>query len=265
MRGATSWLARSDLSSLRDMVSRNPQGSDGKDKTRVVFVLPSLMRAGAETQTVDLVNSLCPDTFEKHLFIFEDQLDQLARVDQRSVRVHHVPRRTRTDLAPSRALAKLIDSRNIDVVHCSLQIALFVGWMAARFCHTKPRLVLALHTTTNRGRREEWFDRVLYQWMMRSCDLVICVCQAQKNVWDAKFPFLSSRTVVVYNGVDTEYFQPDRTGRAREEIRTKLDIPQGADVACCIAAFRREKGHLILLEAFAACMGEAASAMSTVS
>ena len=233
--------------------------NDGQFKARVMFVLPSLKRAGAETQTVDLVNGLCETNFEKHLFTFEAQQDQLDRVNRQNVIVHHRPRTSRTDLEPSRALARLLDSHHIEVVHCSLQIALFVGWAAIALSDVKPRLVVALHTTVNRGWREELFDRLIYQWMMRSCDLVICVCKAQKSFWDDKYPFLKSSTVVVYNGVDPSVFQPDSTGDRRRATRISLGIPEDATVACCIAAFRPEKGHLVLLEAFAAVLREDAS------
>lgn len=216
----------------------------------MVFVLPSLARAGAETQVVNLVNGLDPARFEKHLFVFERQLDQLDRVDRDRLQFHHHSRRHKFDVDPAVQLARLIDDRRINIVHCSLQIALFVGWLAIRLARHKPRLVLALHTTVNKNQRDELFDRFFYQWLMRSCDQVICVCQAQKSHWQAKYPFLRGRIMVIYNGVDPNWFDPEKTVESGIQLREKLGIPADAFVACCIAAFRPEKGHGYLLEAF---------------
>ncbi|MDJ0928064.1 MAG: glycosyltransferase family 4 protein [Gammaproteobacteria bacterium] len=221
------------------------------DRLRVAFVLPSLVRAGAETQTVNLVNGLADRAFEKHLFVFESNMDQADRVRQPGVALHHVSRRSKFDLAPVRALARLIDEKEIDVLHCSLQIALFMGWCARRVSRRKPRLLVALHTTHNRSRREDMFDLLLFQWLMRSCNRIICVCQAQERHWQNKYAFLRGRTQVIYNGVDTEFFSPDTVSDAGAKLRRELGIAPDAVVACCIAAFRPEKGHDILLRAFA--------------
>ena len=222
----------------------------GESLIRTVFVLPSLMRAGAETQVVNLVNGLDSACFEKHLFVFEQQLDQLDRVDRDRVCFHHHLRRHKYDIRPAIQLARLIDERHIDIVYCTLQIALFVGWLAIRLAKHKPRFVLNLQTTVNRNLKDELFDRFFYQWLMRSCNPVICACQAQENHWQAKFSFLRGRTVVIYNGVDTEWFDPDKGAVRGERLREQHHIPEDAFVACCIAAFRPEKGHRYLLQAF---------------
>lgn len=217
---------------------------------KVLFVLPSLVRAGAETQVVNLVNGLDPACFEKHLFVFEHQLDQLDRVDRERLQFCHSPRQHRFDIAPAIRLARLIDEQYIDIVHCSLQIALFMSWLAIQLAKRKPRLVFSLHTTVNRNRRDELFDRLLYQWLMRSCDLIICVCKAQETYWQEKYPFLYRRTKVVYNGVDAEWFNPETVSALGTQLRARHGVPENAFLACCIAAFRPEKGHRYLLNAF---------------
>ena len=213
-------------------------------------MVPSLVRAGAETQVVSLVNGLDRAHFEKHLFVFEPQLDLLGQVDTSRLQFHHYPRQYKFDIAPAVKLACLIDERQIDVVHCSLQIALLVGWLAIRIAKHKPQLVLALHTTVNRDQKYEVFDKVLYQWLMRSCNLVICVCKAQESYWQEKYPFLRQRMTVIYNGVDTGWFNPETARASSAQLRENCNIPKHAFTACCIAAFRPEKGHRHLLNAF---------------
>jgi len=218
--------------------------------TKVLFVLPSLLRGGAEVQTVDLLNALSPAQFEKYLVTFEKGLGQKERINTESVRFTHSQRRSRFDRSPAREIARLIDERQIDVVHCSLQIAMFMGWLAVRYSSRKPKLIVVLHTTLNRNLKNELFDRLLYQWLMHGFDKVICVCHAQEKHWQRKFPFLVGKTQVIYNGVDTEQFDPEVHQQTGRTLRRQLGIPEQAKVICHIAGFRPEKGHAILLDAF---------------
>jgi glycosyltransferase involved in cell wall biosynthesis len=217
---------------------------------KVLFVLPSLLRGGAEVQTVDLVNGLNPIQFEKFLVTFEKPLDQKERIDAKSVRFLHFTRRSKFDRSPARAIAHIIDSQHIDIVYCSLQMALLMGSLAVRYSSHKPKFIVALHTTINRSLKYEIFDRLLYQWLMRNCNKVICVCHAQEQHWQRKFPFLIGKTRVIHNGVDTEKFSREISLQAGRTLRQQLGISEQAKVICHIAGFRQEKGHFILLDSF---------------
>lgn len=217
---------------------------------KVLFIVPSLMRAGAETQLIDLINGLPKEEFGKYLLSFESGLDQLSRVNQNEVVFVHVPRRYKYDLAVAKAIATLIDEEQIVTVHCSLQISLFMGWLGIRLAKRKPALMVTVHTTLNRSFREEAFDWLLYQWLMRSCDKVLFVCRSQATHWQQKFPFLKSRAVVVHNGINAEYFRREPFEEAGRKLREELAIPTNAVVLCHVAAFRPEKGHDVLLAGF---------------
>lgn len=217
---------------------------------KALFVLPSLLRGGAEVQTIDLVNGLNTARFEKYLVTFEKQLGQRERIDTENVVFANFVREWKFDRSPARRIARLIDERQIDVVHCSLQIAMLMGWLAIRYSCRKPKLIVALHTTINRDSKNELFDKVLYQWLMRSCDKVICVCHAQEKHWQRKFPFLIGKTQVIYNGIDIEKFNPEMHQQMGRTLRQQLGISIQDKVICHIAGFRPEKGHAILLEAF---------------
>lgn len=218
---------------------------------KVLFIVPSLMRAGAETQLIDLIGGLPKEEFGKYLLSFESNLDQLSRVNRKEVSFRHVPRRYKYDFGVAKAAAKLIDQEQIDVVHCTLQIALFVGWLGIKLARRKPLLMVTVHTTMNRAFREEAFDRVLYQWLMRGCLKVIFVCERQAEHWQRKFTFLKSRAVVVHNGIDAEHFSRESFEEVGRQLKAQLGIPVDAIVVCHVAAFRPEKGHKILLAAFA--------------
>jgi glycosyltransferase involved in cell wall biosynthesis len=217
----------------------------------VMFVLPGLFRAGAETQVVDLVNQIDPARVRAHLFTFEPYLDQLERLNRPQVTHHYVERRGKFDLAPARALGRLLDELEIDVLHCTLQFALLVGSLGWWFSRRRPRLSVAVHTTLNRTGKDDLLDRLLYQWLMRRCGRIVFVCDAQRLHWQRKFPFVARLAETVHNGIDVARFEPEAARRAGQLFRQQHGIAPDAIVMAHVAAFRPEKAHPIVLAALA--------------
>lgn len=217
------------------------------NRIKTLFVVPSLGRAGAETQVVNLANTLDTRVFDKRLVTFERNLDQLSRLE---VVHHHAARRYKFDLGPAKSLARLIDNCQVDVVHCTLQFALLYGWIASSLSRKKPSIVVAVHTTLSPSIKAELLNRMLYQWLMRRCARVVFVCDAQREYWLKKYPALSDKSVVVHNGVDPSRYDLYQLERAGWDLRRSLGIPEASVVIGHVAAFRPEKGHAVLLEAF---------------
>ncbi|WP_161036746.1 glycosyltransferase family 4 protein [Duganella fentianensis] len=221
-----------------------------------MFVVPSLIRAGAETQVIDLVNQIDPGQMRVHLFTFERQLDLLEKLDRSKVSHHQCVRRSKYDLQPARELGRLIDELEIDVVHCTLQFALLCGWLARRYSRRQPRLIVSVHTTLNRDFKGDVLDWVMYQWLMRACDQIIFVCDAQRHHWIRRFPFIAATAVTIHNGINVARFDPSQTAPAGVALRAQLGIPADAVVLAHVAAFRPEKAHQVLLQALAQVMPE---------
>jgi glycosyltransferase involved in cell wall biosynthesis len=217
--------------------------------TNTLFIVPSLSRAGAETQVVSLVNGLANEDFRKFVFCFEPNIDQRSRLEQ-NIPFYHVPRRYKFDIRPIFAAARLINELHIEIVHCTLEISLLFGWLGARLAKRKPKLVAAIHTTVNVSRKGDFFNLYLFRWLLRNCKAVIFVCEAQKSYWQKRFPFLEQTSHVIHNGVDVDHFCREQWAEHAIQQRRSLGIPREATVICHVAAFRPEKGHGILLEAF---------------
>lgn len=211
--------------------------------------MPSLRHGGAEMQVVHLVNGLDAAKFEPHL-LYYDKGDALrGRIDTAKVRIYRLRKTGRFGFDLASALARIIDEREIDIVHCTLQYSLFLAWMARMRARRTPALVCAIHTTINRSLYEEAFDRVLYRRLFRACEALIFVCRSQRAHWLSKYPELSSKAHVVFNGIDTKTFDPARSGNGAK-IRESFGIPDDGKLVACVAAFRPEKGHDLLVTAF---------------
>lgn len=221
---------------------------------RLLIVVPSLRRAGAETQAVDLANGLAARGHDVHLLSFEAEQDQRDRVSA-GVSLHHRLRGSKFDWSVVKWLSDVIDRERIEVVQGVMQFGTLVGWLAARRSHRRPSVVAAIHTTVNLGLKEEIQDRVVYRWLLRTLPTVIFVCRNQRDYWTLRFPELRNCSRIVYNGVDPNRYDRRMLAGAGTALRKALGIGPEAFVFACIAGFRPEKGHELLLEAFSQLTG----------
>jgi len=177
-------------------------------------------------------------------------LDQYDRLDHNKIKFFNKHRKYKLDFTMVKTISNIISKEKIDIVHCTLQISLLMGWLAIRLVKRKPILISAIHTTINKSLKEEFYDRILFQWLLRSCNHIVFVCENQARYWETKYSFLSEKSVVIYNGVDPAHFDPVPFRGKRKEFRKSLYILEDSTVITCIAGFRMEKGHHILVEAF---------------
>lgn len=214
----------------------------------VLFVLPSLATGGAEMQTVDLINGLARAGFRPHLFCFEPGTALQTRLDGSVVTQHFAPRRHRFDMSAGRAIGRVIEQHDIQVVYCTLMLALFYGWLGVRCSTQRPPIVSAIHTTLNRSRKADVLDVLVYQWILRTCRKIVFACWAQREHWCDRFPAIRDNSVAVYNGIDAQHFSRSAVHDEAARVREALRLPEGP-LLLHVGAFRPEKGHRILVDA----------------
>lgn len=220
------------------------------DALRCALLVPSLARAGAETQTVLLANWLASAGHYVDLWTLGGESDLASRVSQ-NVKLEMFARRSRLDLRQVKHLARLIDDNGIQVLICAMQFATLMGWLARRRAKHKPLLVSTLHTTVNKGLKEEIQDRFLYVHLLRRASGLVFVCAAQRDYWEHRHPGLSKRSIVIHNGVAGRVDTRKSRGKSAQKLRSQLGIPEGVPIFCCVARLRPEKGHHDLMHALA--------------
>jgi len=212
-------------------------------RINILFVLPSLRYTGAETQAVNLINGLLRRTFNIHAVIFQEHLDQLAKLDTRTITFYMCPRRFKFDTAIIKKIADIIRREDIRIIHCTNQIAFLFAFLGRLISGRKSALVATLHTTIHRSVKNEIFDRLLYSPLMIFANRIITVSRNQKRHWIKKYPWLAKRMVTIHNGVDVDAFRDRMTHDRREVLREKLHLRPEDFVVVLAAEFRPEKGH----------------------
>ncbi len=220
-------------------------------KLRVLFIVPSLKRAGAERQLLDLVNALPAADFEKYVLTYRANDGLEKELDQDDVTLHELSRKARIDLSLGRQIGHLIDQYQIDVVHCTLQNAMLYGLMGRYFAESLPAVVVAIHTTKNPDLKHDIADSLIYRPMLRRCDDVWFVSQVQAETWLAKMRFLREQSRVVHNGINLNHYDPVEAHFAGRKLRESLGIGVDENVVCSVAGLRPEKLHNVLIDALA--------------
>jgi glycosyltransferase involved in cell wall biosynthesis len=218
---------------------------------RVLFVVPRLLRAGAETQLVVLANRLSAEVFDKHVLSYRPGDDLKDELDADEVTLHELQRKGRLDFELGRKIGRLIDELEIDVVHCTLQNALLYGYMGIRFARRNPRLIVVIHTTKNANLFLDFADQLVYRPLMKRCDDIWFVSAQQAELWAGKMPFVKDKAVTIHNGIDISYFDPTEFGDAARDLKASLGSSPDEKVLCSIAGFRPEKLHSVLIDAVA--------------
>lgn len=219
------------------------------NRRRVLFVVPALRRAGAESQLLKLVNGLPATEYEKHVvsYIPGDGLKSDLAED---VRIHEFLRRGKFDPGVGKKIAGIIDEFDIEVVHCTLLNALMFGLLGRFIAKRNPPVISVIHTTRNVDLKHKLAEMFVYRPMMKRADQIWFVSSLQAKLWIEKMPFVSKKCQTIHNGVDIEWFHPDQMQGAGVKLREQYGLATDEAAICCIAGLRPEKLHHVLLEAF---------------
>jgi glycosyltransferase involved in cell wall biosynthesis len=151
----------------------------------------------------------------------------------------HVADPGRRRLSAALQIRKLLRERRVDIVHANEPHALSSAWLA-RAHHTVPIVVsrrIALHLS------QGLFSLARYQAAAR----VVAVSHfVERSVVQSGIP--ADRVSVIYDGVQ---IPPEISQTQQESARNQLGIPREIPCIGNVAAFVPEKGHALLLDAFA--------------
>ncbi len=216
------------------------------NQLRIAHILSSFGMGGQERVALDLARaqraaghevlalSLAPPPDGPLLGAFRDADVQVATVPKWGPSV---------DPSLPLRLAKLLASRNVDVVHTHNPHALIYGAPAAAMAqaasvHTK-------HGMNPDGERRQWLRRTASRFV----DAYVAVTQSLARVSLERQECAPERLSVISNGIDVRRFVPNRQARLR--VRAELGIPAEAWVVGSVGRLAPEKNQALLVRAVA--------------
>lgn len=214
----------------------------------VLFLCNSLGIGGAETHVVTLLNLLDTHRFRLSLaYLKRDErlLPKLQRERLQSVQCLDV--KSKIDRQAVSRLAEQIDKDEIDVLVCTNNYSMLYGFLARRVAKRPVRIVEVFHTTQLRTTKEK-LQSLLYRQLIARCDLLIYVCNNQRDYW-TQHRLRARAQVVIHNGIDTDYFTDRFSPAVKAEIRARHGFAVNDYVVGICASFRPEKAHRDLVAA----------------
>jgi len=149
-------------------------------------------------------------------------------------------------------LAQILRTRRVDILHSHLFFAsLFaspVGW-----CCGVPLIIETPHVA------ERWRSGLKARFLVdrvvgRTVDRYIAVSEANRLYLVDEKGLPADKTTVIHNGCDLRRFEG--SGTAANSLKARLGFPPDAPVLLAVGRLEPQKGHRVLLEAFAR-LGEA--------
>ena len=217
-------------------------------RCRLLFVLTSPVRAGAEEVVLDLLTRLDRQEYQLALACHGSLLQAMAS-ELRTLEVETFQVSADSWFKPREiaALASSIRRFRPDIVNPHLFRSTLVAAPLAKWLGV-PKVVETYHG------REAWrrgpikgsflVDRIV----AHSVDRIIAVSEAAARFLIERKGIPQEKITVIPNGRDLTTFLP-QNGRGLAEVRKHLDIPDEAAVVGVVGRLEEQKGHCFLLEA----------------
>jgi glycosyltransferase involved in cell wall biosynthesis len=212
---------------------------------RILLVTKGLGRGGTEQLILSSAKYWDRSRFDYEVaYLLPRKADLVDALEDRQVPVHCLGSQSPAEVI--KRLRRLQGQRGYDIVHVHAPHPAALARLAFR--RQRPKLVYTEHGPWDRYKRPTYLANML---TYPRNDHVFAVSEYVDR--SLRYPPPLSRLRMpphrpLYHGID-----PDATAnrRGRAEVREQLGIEVEAPVAVCVAHFRRQKRHDVLLRAFA--------------
>lgn len=215
-------------------------------RKRVLFVIYSVYRGGAEKQMQYILKYIDRTKFEPHLFVFrlfggENKL--IPRdVPLYGIRKNLVSRTFFTIFSLWKLLVKVKPDRFVSFMYLANLVSLFVGWMLGKKVVVSERTHLSAHF------KESSFSflwHLLVKFFYAKAERIIAVSEKVKSDLVRKFAVSEEKVEVIRNGVDIP--------GVRKKMLAREVCPSDFVFTC--GNLRTEKNYNFLLEVMARLQG----------
>jgi glycosyltransferase involved in cell wall biosynthesis len=237
----------------REIVSGASQPATRRRKVRLAHVQLLSLLSGVQRVSLDLLRSLDPAEFDRHLICREaGPLSDAA--EQAGVTCHFVPEMVRpispwNDWPAYHALQTLFRAERFDIVHTNSTKPGVLGRLAARAAQV-PVVIHTVHGFAFPAARS-WATRRFFRWAEQFCqpatDALICLNESDRVIAREQLHFPDEKLHVVSNGIDTDQMRPP-TVTQRNDARKLLGISNDRPIVAMVGRLWPQKDPLCFVE-----------------
>lgn len=226
-------------------------------KIKIVHLIPSFERAGAETIVSNICNFLPEDKYDIHIVVLGKSTAGIIRINpSRNIYLHVAggfPFRVKNNLPRFNlkaflALRKILRSENPDIIHShlfesflALNLLLISFGLKCRFVHTAHTNSEHYKSKTLRNKTGLFLEKFVFKKLK-----ALLVCVSLDMFGYMKRHFSSDQLEIVRNSIDTEFFKKELV---KPFDLSKINIPKSSFVLLHIGRFAEVKNHPLMFSA----------------
>ncbi|MFA5155226.1 MAG: glycosyltransferase [Patescibacteria group bacterium] len=207
-----------------------------RPKIKIVYIMPTLARGGAEKFLTDLLLHLDRRTYDPTLILFKSGGPWLTESTTAGVPVIVLEKKYRVDPGNFWRLITILRRIKPTIVHTQLGGDLY-GRLAAKLLGVP----VILSTEQNVNPDEKWLTNILKRWTGAWADRIIAISRAVKTDLRQRYRVPESKIVIIPNGLDPAAFPP-RPAAVKSGSSATLGT---------LGRLVPQKGHSVLIQALA--------------
>lgn len=211
----------------------------------ILQVVPRLETGGSEQSTVEIAAALTQAGAKALVATEGGRLaTDLEDAGGEIIELPVASKNPVTILANARRLTRLVEDRNVTLLHARSRAPAWSAYLAARRAH-RPFVTTYHGAYSGRSRL-----KTLYNSVMARGDRVIANSRFTAGLVSSRYPVRPEHLHVIHRGFDVSAFDPDTIAPERiARLRSAWDIAPGQRVILQAARLTRWKGHCHTIEA----------------
>jgi glycosyltransferase involved in cell wall biosynthesis len=211
---------------------------------KITHIITGLAAAGAETTLYHLLAALDRQEYQNEVISLTDRGPTAARIESLGVPVRALAMmRSMPNPLAIRRIAKILRRSRPHIVQTWMYHSNLLGGLAAQAAGGIP-VIWGIHHSKIDSRDTKrftvWTVRAC-AWFSRQLPVRIICCANSSELAHVRLGFDPQKMEVIYNGIDSEFFQPNP--EARLALRSRLKIPQDALLIGMAGRLHRHKDH----------------------
>jgi glycosyltransferase involved in cell wall biosynthesis len=234
-----------------------------QDPISILIAIPVLLLGGTEVQTLSVVRTLVATNYRVSVccyYEFDDTVVKRFKTEGVEVILLGLSRSREkfgmtAILTLIQSLVALFRKQRPDIVHVQYLAPGLIPIIAARLAGVKT-VFATVHIAGEAAYGGK--AKFLLHCAARLCTAFICVSKGVEEFWFGDSMVLESNTnlgrrkhFTIYNSVETEKIRRIADATDRKALRQELGIPPDAPVIGIVGRLAEQKGHTLLLDAFA--------------
>ena len=216
-------------------------------KMKIAFVIHGLSMGGAEKFLIYLVNRLSDLGHDPIIITLSNDKTLLHELNK-NVSVFTILRSHKFDFSVANRIRQTIRAQEIDHIFCINMFSFFLTKLGLLFSK-QIQFYLSLHSTDPVSFKNQLANLIYFRFVNRK-DIVIYICQNQKNFLKRKYFISSFHDEVIYNGIDTSFFDPALFSDFNtQSLKEQYGMSPSDMLILKVARLRIEKGHVDAIQA----------------